>query len=243
MHAPFVKGRKGNRWRWLLADLLGAKACWVLAASLVVIYLAMTALGPAVIDLNKVYSDLGLTRAGLMQGKLWQLVTHAFLHGNPTHLLINVVTLLLIGSRVERIGGTAAVIKVFSAGVLAGGIVQVLLSPPSQLQFLLVGASGGITALLLWLTTVSPESRMLPLPISAKNLGRGIILAEAGFLTASWIMPDSGLQIVVAHGCHLGGAIAGWWLGRRMFRPAPTLEDLRKERERREAAGESGEVG
>ena len=243
MHAPFVKGRKGDRLRWLFADLLGAKACWALAVSFAVVYLAMIALGPGVIDLGKVYLNFGLTRAGLIQGKLWQLVTHAFLHGNPTHLLINTITLLLIGSRVERIGGAMAVIKVFFAGVLAGGVVQVLLTPPSQLEFQLVGASGGITALLLWLTTVSPESRMLPLPISARNLGRGIILAEAGFLTASWIMPDTGLQIVVAHGCHLGGAIAGWWLGKRMFRPVPTLEHLRKERERREAAEESGDAG
>lgn len=233
MHAPLVK-RRGDRWRWMIADLRGAKLCWLLLFIIAGIYAGMCFASDARLDW--IFATFGLSREGLLRGEVWQLLTHAFLHGNILHLGINCLALLLIGSRVERIGGAAAVAKVLLAGVILGGIVQMLCSPAPHRDFQLVGISGGFTALLLWLTTVSPESRMMPLPISAKNLGRGIILAEAGFVISSWFIPQAGLQ-VVAHGCHLGGAIAGWLMGRRMvLHPIISLEDLRKERERREGA-------
>lgn len=219
----------------MIADLRGAKLCWLLVFAICVVYGGMCFASDA--SLDWIFATFGLSREGLLRGQVWQLVSHAFLHGNILHLAINALGLLLIGSRVERIGGTAAVAKVLLAGVLLGGLVQVIAAPAPHRDFQLVGISGGFTALLLWLTTVSPESRMMPLPISAKNLGRGIILAEGAFLIASWVMPQMG-TVVVAHGCHFGGAIAGWWMGRRMFRPMVSLEDLRKERAQREGVEE-----
>lgn len=220
----------------MIADLRGAKLCWLLALMIAAVYGGMCFASDGTLDW--IFSTFGLSREGLMHGKVWQLVSHAFLHGNILHLSINALGLLLIGSRVERIGGALTVGNVLLAGVLLGGLVQVMAAPAPHRDFQLVGISGGFTALLLWLTTVSPESRMAPLPISAKNLGRGIILAEGAFLIGSWFIPQAGLQ-VVAHGCHFGGALAGWYLGRRMFRPAVTLEELQRERARREALEDS----
>lgn len=217
----------------MIADLRGAKLCWLLVLAICAVYGGMCFASDA--SLDWIFATFGLSREGLLRGQAWQLVSHAFLHGNILHLAINALGLLLIGSRVERIGGAAAVAKVLLAGVLLGGLVQVIAAPAPHRDFQLVGISGGFTALLLWLTTVSPESRMAPLPISAKNLGRGIILAEGAFLIGSWFIPQGGLQ-VVAHGCHFGGAIAGWWMGRRMFRPSVTLEGLQRDRARRESA-------
>jgi membrane associated rhomboid family serine protease len=219
----------------MIADLRGAKLCWLLVLAICAVYGGMCFASDARLDW--IFTTFGLSREGLLRGQVWQLLTYAFVHGNILHLAINALGLLLIGSRVERIGGTAAVGKVLLAGVLLGGLVQVIAAPPPHRHFQLVGISGGFTALLLWLTTVSPESRMMPLPISAKNLGRGIILAEGAFLVGSWLMPQAGFQ-VVAHGCHFGGALAGWWIGRRMFRPTVSLEDLRKERALREEVDE-----
>ncbi|QJE94631.1 rhomboid family intramembrane serine protease [Luteolibacter luteus] len=231
MHLPTVTQRSGDRWRWVIADLRGAKLCWLLVLVIAAVYGGMCFASDDRLDW--LFLTFGLSRQGLLEGKVWQLVSHAFLHGNITHLAINAAGLLLIGARVERIGGASAVAKVLLAGVLLGGLVQVIAAPSPHRDFQLVGISGGFTALLLWLTTVSPESRMAPLPISAKNLGRGIILAEGMFLVGSWFLPEAGFQ-VVAHGCHFGGALAGWWIGRRMMRPTVTLEDLQRERAKRE---------
>ncbi len=237
MHAPPVKQGGGDRWRWMMQDLLAAKASWLLVLCMLLVHALVQSRPDA--EQAWLFSTFGLSREGLLAGKAWQLLTHGIFHGNGIHLFINSLGLLLIGSRVERIYGSAALGRVFLAGVLAGGVAQVLLAPPSQRDFHLVGASGGLIALLLWLTTVSPDSRMRPVPVSGKNLGRGILLAEAGFLLASWLAPESGVQ-VISHGCHLGGGMAGWLLGRHLLRPAVTLQELRKDRARREGAEEPG---
>jgi membrane associated rhomboid family serine protease len=178
-----------------------------------------------------IFWEFGLGRDGLLGGKIWQLATHAFLHGHWAHLLINLAGLLLLGSRIERIAGSGVLLKVFVLGVLAGGTAQLLLSPqPDQL---LVGASGGISAMLLWLTTVSPEARAWLVPVSAGSLGRGILLSEAGFAMAAWLAPESGIGMV-AHACHLGGGLVGLLIGKRAFGPRLTRERLLKDRTRRE---------
>jgi membrane associated rhomboid family serine protease len=39
----------------------------------------------------------------------------------------------------------------------------------------------------------------------------------------------------IGHACHLGGGLAGWLMGLWILRPRITLEELQKERARREA--------
>jgi hypothetical protein len=97
----------------------------------------------------------------------------------------------------------------------------------------LIGASAGCVALLLLTTTLAPQSRMVPLPLSAKNLGAGVLL---GSLLLSLLHPGLNLPFLaeigktgsrifgenffeVGHACHLGGALSGWlyglWIMRR----------------------------
>jgi membrane associated rhomboid family serine protease len=102
--------------------------------------------------------------------------------------------------------------------------------------------------LLLLLTTLSPQSRMLPLPVSAKSLGLGVLLAE---LMLALIDPALGLpglslagRTLTAHGvggwfqmghaCHVGGGLAGWLYGRWILRSRVSLNELRCDRARRE---------
>jgi membrane associated rhomboid family serine protease len=203
----------------------------VLALVLVAVHVVVSALD----DADPWFLRFGLWRDGEPGGRPWQWLSHAFLHGNVWHLVVNAAGLLLIGSRVERMGGARVVPKVFFSGVLAGGVAQWLLAPPAQQGLPLVGASGGVMALLLWLTTVDPEARKRPLGISARNLGLGVVVAEAGLLAVEWWLPAAGFQ-TFAHACHLGGAGAGWVLAKCDFRSPPGLDRLRRERARRESA-------
>jgi membrane associated rhomboid family serine protease len=232
MHARMVNWRKEGIWRWFSA-LASARACIRLAISLAGVQ-AWVALR---VDPDPLFFRFGLSREGVAAGGLWQLASHAFIHGHGAHLLVNLTGLLVVGSQVERIGGAKVLLKVFGGGVILGGLLQLSLAPPAQQGIPLVGASGGVAALLLWLTTVSPESRAWPVGVSGRNLGRGFVIAEAVLLLLSWASPVAGLQSV-AHACHLGGALAGWWLARRLLRPLPSLDDLQKERARRESANE-----
>jgi membrane associated rhomboid family serine protease len=98
------------------------------------------------------------------------------------------------------------------------------------------------------MTTLSPQSRMLPLPVSGRSLGIGVILAELilaladpalgvpGFRqVGDWLVRNGmGHWFQMGHACHFGGGVAGWLFGRWLLRPRITLERLRRDRERRE---------
>ena len=186
-------------------------------------------------DPNPLLFFFGLHLEDRGPGLVWRSLSYAFVHGNTVHLALNLAGLLIIGPKVERIGGSRTLLKVFFAGAVIGGAAHLVLAPPEQRGIPLVGASGGITALLLWLTTISPDGRTWPVKVSGRSLGLGVIIAEACLLAAAWFLREVNFG-PVAHACHLGGAIIGWGMARRLFRSSPKLEDLRKERARRESA-------
>jgi membrane associated rhomboid family serine protease len=157
---------------------------------------------------------------------------------------MNALFVLLIGSRIEYVAGRAVMIRVMLAGVLGGAAGHLVLG-----SGLLVGLSGGCLALLLLLTTLSPQSKMFPLPVSGRSLGLGILLAELILALIDPALGLPGLSLLgrnladhgmdswfrMGHACHFGGGIAGWAFGRWMLRPRITLDRLRRDRARREA--------
>lgn len=195
------------------------------------------------------FETLGLSREGVFAGKIWQVFSYGLLHGGWWHAGLNAIFILLIGSRIEHMAGRATMVKATVGGVLGGAIGHLLLAPGGTGAPLLVGLSGGCVALLLLLTTLSPQSRMMPLPVSGKSLGLGILLAELilaladpalgvpGFATFGKGLADHGMgaSFPMGHACHFGGGVAGWILGRWLLRPRITLERLRRDRKRREA--------
>lgn len=230
MHSPFVPGRS-QRLKWWWEDVRSARFSLALAGVILAIEAVLTLLGGSD-SIPEVYQALGLSREGIRKGWVWQIASHALLHGIWWHALLNAVILTVTGARVERIGGWQTAARVFTIGLLAGGVTFLLLPLPMP-DMVLVGASGGIFALLLWLTTTSPQSRMMPLPLSAKNLGLGILIASGALAVAVPWLPAG--QLPVSHACHFGGALAGWLIARRSAREPVTLADLQKSRARRES--------
>jgi membrane associated rhomboid family serine protease len=196
------------------------------------------------------FTTLGLTREGVFSGKIWQLFSYGLLHGGWWHLAVNAVFLLLIGSRIEHMVGRAALLKALFLGVFGGGLGHLWLAPGGVGAPLLVGLSGGCLSLLLLLVTLSPQSRMMPLPVSGRSLGLGILAAELilALMDPASGVPGlsrlgSGLEAIgmgglfqMGHACHFGGGVAGWLFGRWLLRPRVSLASLRRDRERREAA-------
>jgi membrane associated rhomboid family serine protease len=190
------------------------------------------------------FEIFGLSRSGFFEGRIWQPLSYGILHGNWLHAGLNAAFILLIGSRIEFIAGRPAMLKVTLAGALAGGLAHLLLG-----SGLLVGMSGACMALLILLTTLSPESRMFPLPVSGKSLGLGLLMAA---LLLALIDPALGIPVAssagkaltnngmgswfqLGHACHFGGGLAGWLCGRWLLRPRVSLQHLRRDRARREA--------
>jgi len=240
VHFPELARRCGH--------LAQARWPWVVAALVVGIQgLVEWAGGPQ--HIPQWYLALGLRREAVMGGSIWQVFTYAWLHGSWLHALLNAFCILILGGTVERILGAGGFLKTLAAGILGGALGHLVLADGSKAAFPLVGISGGCIALLLLITTLSPESRMFPLPVSGRSLGLGILLAELAF---ALVDPNLGLpgfaslgHTLVAHGlegwfslghaCHVGGGVAGYLCAKWVLRPGPTLARLRQERNRREA--------
>lgn len=223
--------------------LAHAPVSWAFACGTLGIQ-ALVGFGGGIDALGFWYENLGLSREGFLSGKVWQILSYGFLHGGWVHAVVNALFVLVIGSRVEDMAGRPMTAKVLLAGILGGGAAHLALG-----SGLLVGLSGGCLALLLLLTTLSPQSRMFPIPVTARSLGLGILLAE-GLMAlvnpaSGWpVFSDLGRWLVghgmaswfdFGHACHLGGGLAGWICGRWILRPRVTLERLRQDRVRREA--------
>jgi membrane associated rhomboid family serine protease len=222
-----------------LRRIVASHASMALALGIIAIHLALQ----SSTNQRGWYETFGLSRDGMLGGKVWQIFTHALLHGAWWHAILNALFVLAVGSRIEHVAGGRAMLRVTLAGILFGGAFHLLLGAG-----LLVGLSGGCMALLLLLTTLSPQSRMLPLPISGRSLGLGILLSS---LMLALVNPDLRLPVFqdagrwlirrgfgswfqMGHACHFGGALAGWLCGRWMLRPRVTLDRLRRDRARRE---------
>ncbi len=226
------------------------RSCGVWSLAIVVLGIQALVVGVGGHDLPPArgwFETFGLSRSGFLSGNVWQIGSYGWLHGGWWHAGINVGMLLLIGSRIEHMVGRRTMLLTVLAGVVGGGVAHLLLG-----NGLLVGISGGCMALLILLTTLSPESRMAPLPVSGRSLGLGILFA-AGILAL--VNPAAGIPgfrdvgqwavtrgwavwFQMGHACHLGGGLAGWMVGRWWLRPRVTLKSLRRNRQRREA-GES----
>ena len=147
----------------------------------------------------------GLSRAGLSAGYFWQPFTHIFLHSTVWHLAFNLLALWFAGRAVEEWCGSLRLLLVFVLGGIGGGLLQVLLAPAS----LLIGASGGVCAVLLAFCTLQPKLPItallffvIPIRMRAQTLGALII-------AVSIVLPLLGLFGNIGHFAHLGGAITG----------------------------------
>lgn len=223
---------------WVLVVVILAIKSWVMAVG-----------GPHRQPAWSWYEWLGLSREGVFSGKIWQLFTYGFLHANWWHACLNALFLLLVGSRIEHMAGRATLVNATVFGILGGALGHLALAPGGAESPLLVGLSGGCVGVLLVLTTLSPQSKMMPIPVSGKSLGLGILTAELilslvnpalgipGFSAVGNWMTDRGMSnwFDLGHACHFGGGVAGWLYGRWLLRPRVSLVRLRRDRERRES--------
>jgi len=159
-------------------------------------------------------------------GRLWQLVSYAFLHASIMHVLWNMLGIWMFGSTLEMDWGrkkfteyyfwcvVGAAITTIAVGYAGLGLYYAAPSIPlfrlfaSVLQTSTVGASGGLFGLLIAYGILYPnrEFFIFPLPfmIKAKYIVTAwILIAAAGAL-------GEGGGGGVAHFAHLGGALFGW---------------------------------
>ena len=247
-------GSNAGRFKRAFRQLRNSPCTWMLVRILFyfqgipVIWNLIAPDGPD--KLGQAQTLLGISYHQFLGGHFWQPATYALIHANWAHLLINAATILLFGSKLEHIVTKTTFWMLSLLAALAGGLLFLPLTfhgsvPPPTL----VGSSALSFAFLVLLTTVSPESKFLPLFLSGRSIGIAIILAN---LILALLNPDLptgplagyGKQLAshglgdlfkISHACHLGGSLAGYFYGKWLLRPRVTLKSLQKARAKKEA--------
>lgn len=111
----------------------------------VVVFLAEIATGSSWNALSgRVYVEGALFGPAVADGDWWRLITSAFLHAGPIHLLFNMLALWWFGRALETYLGSIRYLSIYFASALAGAAGALLLSPTTPT----VGASGAVFGIL-----------------------------------------------------------------------------------------------
>jgi membrane associated rhomboid family serine protease len=161
--------------------------------------------------------------------QIWRLVTFQFLHADPFHLLFNMIGLYFLGMYLERAWGTGRFLRFYLAcGAVAGLSHFVLMYLNGSVQVGLIGASGGVYAVIAACAILFPQIRLIvlffPMPIRT---------AAVLFLAISGLSLLSGGGGAISHAAHFGGMIAGglWVLA------GPKLADIKVDTQQRVQEG------
>ncbi|MEL6567253.1 MAG: rhomboid family intramembrane serine protease [Pseudomonadota bacterium] len=153
---------------------------------------------------NRDFYEQNLFRVGnVTKGNEWhRVVTSGFLHVDPMHLLFNMYALYLFGRILEQVLGPAGYLIVYF-GSLLGASAWMLWDKRRQLNYSAVGASGAVSGIILSFCLFAPLAQLsfffIPMPaivFGAAYIGISLYLSQRQ-------------NAIIAHGAHLGGALAG----------------------------------
>lgn len=154
---------------------------------------------------------LALVPSGfVIDHRLWQIFTYAFLHGDVMHLFLNLMMLTFIGGELEAAWGTARFLRYYFFCSVSAGILYLLLQffvwGGQGLYTPMVGASGAIYGLLVAYGLIFGERVLLFMmlfPMKAKHFVW--ILAGVEFLSTVYAGRGG-----LSSAAHIGGMVAGF---------------------------------
>lgn len=125
------------------ADIQRYTLTYILIASSSVVYLFSSLLSQSLIDMDmQILVDMGALFGPytVLKGEWWRLLTAMFLHGGMTHILMNMLSLYIVGRGAEMYFDTKSYLSIYFFSGIIGGLVSLYMHPVS----VGVGASGAI---------------------------------------------------------------------------------------------------
>jgi membrane associated rhomboid family serine protease len=152
-----------------------------------------------------ILQELWLDRFDIRQGELYRLLSVTLVHGGFLHLFLNMYALWVVGPIVEQIWGRRLFAMFYVLTAIAASTASFLMSPGPA-----VGASGAIFGLVgVILAGTRAHDPVLD------RRARGIVPQLGMFviinLVFGFVSQAGGLR--VDNAAHIGGLIAGLWLG------------------------------
>lgn len=170
------------------------KPTYILIALIIAIYVYTSVAGGNFLETNyELILRYGQVRELVFGGWYWQLFTSMFVHASITHLVGNILFLLIFGLRSEEMFSLPEYLSIFVLGGLTGNLLSLLLvEVPS------VGASGAIFAM-FGACTIYARRAVGQSIIGALIFGFFLLLFSSG--------PN------VNNSAHIGGLLAGLLIG------------------------------
>jgi membrane associated rhomboid family serine protease len=158
----------------------------------------------------------------------WQLLSYGFVHAPEIgHILFNMFALWFFGTEIESVYGRAEFLRIYLVAIAFAGLAWVLMTMVNREQAVLMGASGGIMAIVILYVLHFPRRLIYIwgiLPVPAWALGTLYVVVD--MLGA---LNPGGSN--VANVAHLGGVVFGfvyWRTGMNLGRFIPRrLSDLK----------------
>jgi len=149
---------------------------------------------------GSVYVDGALFGPLVASGEWWRVITAAFLHAGPLHILLNMYFLWFLGTMLEPAIGKLRFAIIYVVSLVGGSLGALLVSP----EAVTVGASGGVFGLMGAGILVMRSRGIDPMQ---SGLGVTLLLN----LAISFLIPN------ISIGGHIGGLIAGGAVAYLMF--------------------------
>lgn len=181
-----------------------------------------------------------LSIQALLEGRVWTIVTHLFVHASVIHILGNCLMIFFSGKAVQTLLGSRHFLYIYFLSGLVGAALELLVGWVARDMHPMVGASAAAFGVFMALAVMLPHEMVTALlyfviPVRMRLWNMALLFVGISLVLALlqvskiWVTP-------IAHFAHLGGAFAGWWFVRLLGYggPAVTYQHMWHERQRRE---------
>ena len=140
------------------------------------------------------------------RGELWRLLTSGFLHFGAEHLFHNMLGLLVIGSRLEKLKGRFCYLLIYMASEIVSAVTSLMITLSDSTFSVSAGASGAVFGVIGALLAISLFDALFRGEGRGK-IGRISFLFMLGFAFVGGVASPE-----VDRAAHLGGLLTGFIL-------------------------------
>jgi membrane associated rhomboid family serine protease len=148
------------------------------------------------------------------RGEWWRVATSALVHADYPHLVMNMLSLFLFGSWFEHVITSWRFGLTYLLGVIVGSFAALIVHRRDP-QYLAVGASAGVCAIVGAVTVVFPDLPMMVFPIP---VALPAWIVGSAYVLFSVVGTRRGFDNI-GHEAHLGGTFAGVGLVAAFYPP------------------------
>ena len=168
---------------------------FMLIAANVAVYAYTCFLSGSTTTSEAVIYNYGQYNRAVLNGEVWRLFTAMFIHADITHIVGNMLFLLIFGLRAEKMFDLKEYLFIYFLSGLTGGVLTLLMGPNT----VSIGASGAIFGII-------GASIIYP----SRAIGHSIITA---LLYSFFLLIINSLSPDVNVFAHLGGLLVGLSVG------------------------------